>query len=102
MFYCNTVGSQTEIVFDGGSLVYDRDGGLVKEMNYFKEDYAVFDLERMAVPKAKKQTVTAAGRPATSEEEGNPSTISAEEARKYYYSPFEVGRDADTLNYLPY
>jgi NAD+ synthase (glutamine-hydrolysing) len=100
MFYCNTVGSQTEIVFDGGSLVYDRDGGLVKEMNYFKEDYAVFDLERMAMPKAKKQTVTTAGRPATSEEEGNPSTISAEEARKYYYSPFEVGRDADTLNYL--
>src|SRR5689334_21860123 len=83
MFYCNTVGSQTEIVFDGGSLVYDRDGGLVKEMNYFKEDYAVFDLERMAMPKAKKQTVTAAGRPATSEEEANPSTISAEEARKY-------------------
>ena len=22
MFYCNAVGSQTEIVFDGGSLVY--------------------------------------------------------------------------------
>ena len=26
MLYCNTVGSQTEIVFDGGSLVYDGNG----------------------------------------------------------------------------
>ncbi|HMH23304.1 MAG TPA: NAD(+) synthase [Puia sp.] len=41
MFYCNAVGSQTEIVFDGGSLVYDASGRLLKEMNYFQEDFAV-------------------------------------------------------------
>src|SRR5688572_17568688 len=29
LVYCNTVGSQTEIVFDGGSLVFDRDGTLL-------------------------------------------------------------------------
>ena len=45
MLYCNTVGSQTEIVFDGGSLVYDINGNKVKEMKYFEEDYQVFDLE---------------------------------------------------------
>lgn len=45
MLYCNTVGSQTEIVFDGGSLVYDKNGNKVKEMKYFEEDYQVFDLK---------------------------------------------------------
>ncbi|PSK94052.1 NAD+ synthase [Taibaiella chishuiensis] len=40
MIYCNTVGSQTEIVFDGGSLVCDAEGNLVKEMGYFREELA--------------------------------------------------------------
>jgi NAD+ synthase (glutamine-hydrolysing) len=47
MFYCNAVGSQTEIVFDGGSLVMDTDGDLVKEMKYFEEDFAIIDLDEM-------------------------------------------------------
>ena len=42
--YCNAVGSQTEIVFDGGSLVYKANGELVKEMKYFDEDYYLADL----------------------------------------------------------
>jgi NAD+ synthase (glutamine-hydrolysing) len=37
MVYCNTVGSQTEIVFDGGSLVMNANADLVAEMPYFKE-----------------------------------------------------------------
>jgi NAD+ synthase (glutamine-hydrolysing) len=44
MLYCNTIGSQTEIVFDGGSLVYDSMGNKVQEMKYFEEDYQVFEL----------------------------------------------------------
>ena len=42
--YCNAVGSQTEIVFDGGSLVYTEKGDLVKEMKYFEEDEYLADL----------------------------------------------------------
>jgi NAD+ synthase (glutamine-hydrolysing) len=38
MIYCNTVGSQTEIIFDGGSLVFDKDANLLKEGKYFEED----------------------------------------------------------------
>lgn len=38
MVYCNTVGAHTDIVFDGGSLVMDANGNIVKEMPYFKED----------------------------------------------------------------
>ncbi|MBS1578525.1 MAG: NAD+ synthase [Bacteroidetes bacterium] len=37
MFYCNAVGSQTEIVFDGASLIYDKYGNLCKELPMFKE-----------------------------------------------------------------
>ena len=44
MAYCNTVGSQTEIVFDGGSLVYDALGNLIKELKYFEEDFAMVAL----------------------------------------------------------
>lgn len=77
MLYCNTVGSQTEIVFDGGSLAYDVNGRLIKEMKYFEEDYALFDLEAM-----RKYT-------------DQPSV-----AHKYYYSANEVGKDTDTLHYL--
>lgn len=47
MLYCNTVGSQTEIVFDGGSLVYDDAGNKVGELNYFAEDFRVFELEEL-------------------------------------------------------
>jgi NAD+ synthase (glutamine-hydrolysing) len=45
MIYCNCVGSQTEIVFDGGSVVYNAHGELVKEMKYFEEDFLVVNLE---------------------------------------------------------
>jgi NAD+ synthase (glutamine-hydrolysing) len=37
MIYCNTVGSQTEIVFDGGSLVMNAEQDLVAELPYFRE-----------------------------------------------------------------
>ena len=37
MVYCNTIGSQTEIIFDGGSLVMNADGDIVAEMPYFSE-----------------------------------------------------------------
>jgi NAD+ synthase (glutamine-hydrolysing) len=47
LFYVNCVGSQTEIVFDGGSLVYAASGELIKEGNYFEEDFLLVDLEDM-------------------------------------------------------
>ncbi|MEO6000073.1 MAG: NAD+ synthase [Chitinophagaceae bacterium] len=43
MFYCNAVGSQTEIVFDGGSLVFNAYGQIVAEMKYFEEDFQVVE-----------------------------------------------------------
>ncbi|CAN5657680.1 NAD+ synthase [soil metagenome] len=44
MFYCNCVGSQTEIVFDGASLVYDAEANLCGQLPMFEEAIAFFEL----------------------------------------------------------
>jgi NAD+ synthase (glutamine-hydrolysing) len=68
MLYCNAVGSQTEIVFDGGSLVYDAEGNCVKDMAYFEEDYYLYELASGPSP-AKGERGTADVQPTTNEEE---------------------------------
>ena len=37
LFYCNSVGSQTEVVFDGASLVFDAAANLCGQMPKFRE-----------------------------------------------------------------
>lgn len=48
MVYVNNVGSQTELIFDGGSLMYDASGELVAELKYFEEDFAIVDIDSMS------------------------------------------------------
>jgi len=43
LYYVNHVGAQTELLFDGGSLVMNSKGKIVDELNYFAEDFKVFD-----------------------------------------------------------
>ncbi len=45
LFYVNNVGAQTELIFDGGSLVIDNTGKLIDEMPYFEEAIAYYDFE---------------------------------------------------------
>lgn len=45
MLYCNCVGSQTEIVFDGASLVFDKNANLIKQLPLFEEAIEVFELK---------------------------------------------------------
>ncbi|WP_454803942.1 NAD+ synthase [Mucilaginibacter phyllosphaerae] len=45
LFYVNHVGAQTELIFDGGSLVFDNQGNIADEMPYFKEDIAYYTLQ---------------------------------------------------------
>jgi NAD+ synthase (glutamine-hydrolysing) len=47
LFYVNHVGAQTELIFDGGSLVFDKAGDLIHEFKYFEEDVQVFDVEQV-------------------------------------------------------
>jgi NAD+ synthase (glutamine-hydrolysing) len=45
LFYVNHVGAQTELIFDGGSLVFDNTGKLADEMPYFTEQVAYYTLD---------------------------------------------------------
>ena len=47
MFYCNHAGAQTEIIFDGGSLVVSPDGGVFDEMPYFETHTRTYTLEEV-------------------------------------------------------
>jgi len=87
MLYCNTVGSQTEIVFDGGSLVYDINGNKIKEMKYFEEDYQVFDLEKLS---------KLSEPPKVSPPTGGGDLVGAE----VFFSAADVGTGDDTIKYL--
>lgn len=44
MFYCNAVGSQTEIVFDGNSLVFDKNANLCGQLPMFESSLQSFIL----------------------------------------------------------
>jgi len=44
VFYVNHVGGQTELLFDGGSMVIAPDGTLFDQLNYFEEDLRVYNL----------------------------------------------------------
>ncbi len=47
LFYTNHTGAQTDIIFDGGSLVMSPDGQVFDEMPYFEECLKVYDLEEV-------------------------------------------------------
>lgn len=49
LFYVNHVGAQTELIFDGGSMVYDAEGNLIDELDYFKEQIRYYDIEKTPV-----------------------------------------------------
>ena len=47
--YTNLVGGQDELVFDGGSVVFDQGGELVARGKQFEEDLVVVDLDMDAI-----------------------------------------------------
>ncbi len=77
--YCNTVGAQTEIVFDGGSLIYDNAGRKVYEAAYFSEDFKVVEWDELVLPEK-------------SGLEEKPGDV--------FFSAAEVRAGRDTLEYL--
>ncbi|MEI6312261.1 MAG: NAD+ synthase [Bacteroidota bacterium] len=51
LFYCNNVGAQTELIFDGGSMVYDAQGNCCGLLPHFTEAIEVFDSAHLVVQK---------------------------------------------------
>jgi NAD+ synthetase len=48
VIYCNLVGGNDELIFDGASLVFNADGELLAEGKLFAEDFIVVDLNTAA------------------------------------------------------
>jgi len=53
LFYVNQAGAQTEIIFDGGSKVINSNGETIGELQYFEEDFQIFDTENLPQPISK-------------------------------------------------
>jgi NAD+ synthase (glutamine-hydrolysing) len=47
--YCNLVGGQDELVFDGGSMIFNQNGNLIARGKQFEEDLVLADLDMEAV-----------------------------------------------------
>ena len=61
LVYVNQVGGQDELVFDGGSMVFDADGRLLARSPQFVEDLMIVDLE--VEPVYRKRLLDPRGRP---------------------------------------
>lgn len=53
MFYVNHVGAQTELIFDGGSVVMCANGDVYEELSYFTEVVKTYDLDKVLSGEAK-------------------------------------------------
>jgi NAD+ synthase (glutamine-hydrolysing) len=53
--YCNLVGGQDELVFDGNSLVVDEQGRTLERGRQFAEDFIALDIDVESVVKARLQ-----------------------------------------------
>lgn len=45
LFMCNQTGGNTELIFEGASMVISPDGSLYDKMNSFKDDFRTYDLD---------------------------------------------------------
>jgi NAD+ synthase (glutamine-hydrolysing) len=53
MVYVNQVGAQTELIFDGGSVVMNATGDVVHQSPFFEEAISIVDVSSEAVPESK-------------------------------------------------
>ena len=60
MVYVNQVGAQTELIFDGGSVVVDTEGSVIKQLPFFTEELSSFQF-----PVSNKSEPTVNSKPET-------------------------------------
>jgi NAD+ synthase (glutamine-hydrolysing) len=46
LFYLNTLGANTDLIFDGGSIVMGADSAIINEMEYFTEGMSIYEINR--------------------------------------------------------
>lgn len=47
IFYVNHVGAQTELIFDGGSCVVNKEGEKIAQLPFFEEYFSIFDTAQL-------------------------------------------------------
>ncbi len=47
VFYLNQIGANTELIFDGASMVINRNGDIVERLKQFEEDYKIIDFNKI-------------------------------------------------------
>lgn len=58
LVYLQHVGAHTDLVFDGGSMVLNEKGEIIRELNYFEEDFRIFDVTKLSpLPPASPSSV---------------------------------------------
>lgn len=87
MFYCNSTGSQTEIVFDGGSLVADKNSNLIAQLPLFEEAIQCFELKKDG--SFEQPALVAANE--LPDEELNPATLQVELCTAEIYQAIVTG-----------
>src|ERR1041385_1499551 len=50
IIYVNHVGSQTELIFDGGSLTMNSKGEIIDQLKFFEEDFLIVDTKNIETP----------------------------------------------------
>lgn len=53
LVYVNTLGANTDLVFDGGSMVVNSDSRVISELQYFKKDMHIVELEKKQIKAVK-------------------------------------------------
>ncbi len=57
VLYCNQVGAQTELIFEGGSMAVNPSGNVSGRLPFFREDYLLVDLDELIRSKPTPVTV---------------------------------------------
>jgi NAD+ synthase (glutamine-hydrolysing) len=47
MVYVNHVGAQTELIFDGGSMVFNANGACCEQLPFFKEEVRIVNMQQL-------------------------------------------------------
>jgi len=50
LFYCNQVGAQTELIFEGGSMAIHPSGKIAARLPFFQEEILISDLDDLTGP----------------------------------------------------
>jgi NAD+ synthase (glutamine-hydrolysing) len=61
--YCNLVGGQDELVFDGRSMVVDSQGKVISQAKEFQEDLCIVDLEQTTEGQCRVSPISASHAP---------------------------------------